>query len=146
MLQLTGNEAARQGYNKYQEGIPFPLICQLKMAEVDNYKSRSHNSLLMLYNTLNILSQVLLYQCQWNMWIFCINELNKMYIYEGTTGSSPRRSRILPGNVRGKDEQLQNCSVSVTRDVLSQPSRVEHSHWSRFSRYSALIGWTWSMP
>ena len=28
----------RQGYNKYHEGIPFPLICQPKIAEEDDYK------------------------------------------------------------------------------------------------------------
>ena len=51
------------------------------------------------------LSQVLLYKCQQNIWIFGINELNKMYIYERTAGSCPGHRQS--GNVRGRDEQLQ---------------------------------------
>ena len=33
-------------------------------------------------------------------------------------------------------------NISYQTVCLSLISRVEHSHWSRFSRYSALIGWT----
>ena len=41
-----------------------------------------------------------------------------MYIYEGTTGSSPRRTSIQTRNVRGKDEQpLQEWGLRCNQSI-----------------------------